>query len=184
MVVGVTIRPATTVNDTLTKRRRTMARQRMNRTVPFRHWLYLIGLGVAVLVLSSAYAGKSQGEFFEPWFAPEVAAGPGDTGFITENTHLCHTNAITHQTISALDQWTALIARLDAAGGAALLSQEDNDLGVGLSQWCSTLSEGYPVVLTSTKGDHALAVFHWELGFSDAPFIIRLDDFHTGGLEL
>lgn len=151
------------------------------KRVPLRNWLGLVALTVLVWGLSSAYAENSMGEL---WSVTGSTPEMGDVGFITANTHLCHTSSITPQTISALDQWAALIERLEAAGGAIFLSEEDNDLGASLGQWCSTLADGYPVIFIITKGDHAIVSWDLSLGFAHRPFIIRLDDFHTGGLEL
>ena len=143
-----------------------------NQRVPLRNWLWLTGLTIAVWVLSFAYAEKSQG------------AESGDLGYITAGTNLCHTDSITPYTIEALRQWTALIERLDAAGGVAFLSEEDNDLGSSLSKWCSTLGTGYPVVVFHVDGEHSLMVWEKSLGFGSYTFIIKLYDFQSGGLRL
>ncbi len=140
-----------------------------NESVPFSHWIILGVIMTLVFVLGVEVANSAE---------------RGDRGFITENTNLCHVDSITPNTISGLSQWAALIARLEAAGGAVFLSEEDQELGAHLAQWCSSLATGYPVVLVRTKGDYALAVWHESLNFGPDTFIIRLDDFHTGGLEL
>ncbi len=149
------------------------------KKVPFRHWVWLVGLAVGVAVLSSVYADKSQG-----MVGPPITYTVGDIGYITEDTHLCHTDVIAKQTISGLAQWSALIDRLRAAGGALFLSEEDNDLGSNLARYCSTLAEGYPVILYEVAYPYALASFDPSLGFGDGTFIIRLFDFQTGGLRL
>ena len=137
--------------------------------VPFFQWTCLAVILGLVWILGAEVANSAE---------------RGDRGFITASTHLCHTTDITPLTIEGLYQWGALIERLEAAGGAIFLSEEDNDLGSTLSRWCSTLSEGYPVVLFRVDGDHALAVWDTSLGFGTGPFIIKLSDFQAGGLRL
>ena len=140
--------------------------------VRFRHWVWLTVLTLAVWVLAFSYAEKSEGAEY------------GDLGYITEGTNLCHTDNITPHTIARLLRWGALIERLDAAGGVIFLSAEDNDLGSTLSEWCNTLSEGYPVVLYHIDGEYALMVWEKSLGFGSYTFIIKLYDFQSGGLRL
>lgn len=142
--------------------------------VRLRDWLWVIGLTVlvVVVVLGSAYAEQSSG------------AERGDLGYITKGTNLCHTDTITPYTIDSLEQWAALMERLEAAGGAIFLSAEDNELGQTLGKWCSTLAEGYPVVVGHEDGEYALIFWDRKLGFGVYPFIIRLRDFQEGGLRL
>lgn len=150
------------------------------RRVPLKHWLYVIVIAVAVAVLGSAWAKKSGAvEIDEPLVTR------GDIGFITENTHLCHTDSITEKTISGLTLWAALIERLEAVDGDhLLLSESDNALGNNLSRWCNTLAEGYPVMVWTVKDDHAILFWVPSLDFGHLPFIIRLEDFQAGGLRL
>ena len=150
-----------------------------NIRVPLKHWLRLAVVAASVWVLAAAYAGKGMGVEIE-----EYDATRGDIGFITENTHLCHVDVITQSTIGMLDQWAALITRLEAAGGAIFLSEEDNALGDELSRWCSTLSEGYPVMVWYVSGDYVLIRWDTSLGFGEDFMIIRLEDFQGGGLRL
>lgn len=155
--------------------------------VRLRHWLWLVALMITVWVLAFAWAEKSQGETFSfdrALVVEELAPVRGDLGFITAGTNLCHTESITSYTIEALGQWTALIERLEAAGGAAFLSEEDNDLGSSLSKWCSTLGTGYPVVVFHVDREHALVSWEKSLDFGDYTFIIRVFDFQAGGLRL
>lgn len=140
--------------------------------VPFKHWLWLAAITIAVWVLSFMWADKSMGQ------------ERGDLGYLTANTHLCHTTKITEDTIATLDRWAALIARLEAAGGAIFLSKEDNTLGNSMSGWCNTLGEGYPVVVQIVSGDHVLLTWDPSLDFLSRPFIVRLTDLQTGGLRL
>ena len=140
--------------------------------VSLKNWCRLVVLAVTVYVLSSMYAEKSMG------------AERGDLGFITVGTHLCHTDNITPNTTDGLEQWAALIERLEAAGGAPLLSAEDNELGANLSAWCSTIAEGYPVVMGYEDGEYALVYWDRKLGFGVYSFLIRLRDFQAGGLRL
>lgn len=150
------------------------------KRIPFRRWVGLAALVVLVWVLSFAYAEKSTGVEID-----ELLVTRGDIGFITKNTHLCHTDSITEKTISGLTLWAALIKRLEAVNGDhLLLSESDNALGNNLSRWCATLSEGYPVLMWTVKDDHAIVFWVPSLGFGNQPFIIRLEDFQAGGLRL
>ena len=140
--------------------------------VQFRHWIWLAVVAATVYVLSSMYAEKSMG------------ATRGDLGFITAGTNLCETYGISPHTIKRLATWTALVERLDAAGGAIFLSEEDYELGENLSKRCSTLAEGYPVMIFLIEDEHALVFWDKSLNFAGSPFIIRLSDFQAGGLRL
>lgn len=140
--------------------------------VQFRHWIWMLVVATTVYVLSSMYAEKSMGQ------------EPGDMGFITAGTNLCYTNTITPYIIDDFEQWAALIERMEAAGGVIFLSEEDTELGVNLSSWCSTLAEGYPVVKIIEYGEYALVYWDRSLGFGASSFLIRLRDFQAGGLRL
>ena len=109
----------------------------------------------------------------------------GDNGFLTKGTHMCDADRIIPETVDDLEQWRALIERLNAVDDdVTKLSKDDNRLGGVLSKWCGTLSEGYPVVLFNVDGDYALATWDKSLGFTLRSFIIRLSDFQSGGLRL
>ena len=144
-----------------------------NNRVQTRHWIWLAALATSVWLLSSMYAEKSMG------------AAPGESGWITEDTHLCHTSVITTYTIASLNHWAAVIKRLESVGGDVNdLGPADLAMGNRLFRWCSTLSEGYPVVLDTVEGDYALVRWARSLDFGDYTFIIRLHDFQAGGLRL
>lgn len=137
--------------------------------VPFFQWTILAVIIGLVWILGAEVANSAE---------------VGDTGFITEDTNLCHAHVITPQTIDGLEQWSALVVRLEAAGGAIFLSEDDNALGERLVQWCSTLAEGYPVFLFAIEGEHALIKWDPSLDFGTYLMIIKLSDFQDGGLRL
>ncbi len=135
--------------------------------MPKRHWLYLVALAAAV-ALAIFLNGEAE------------AAVRGEAGVISNWSNVCQFREISPQKVDLLEEYSALMTRLHAAGGY-ILDDESMMRGIELEKVCGQTEGAQKAHVILVDGDFILVEFDTtvQAGFF-APYLTRASNFTAG----